>query len=628
MNKSLSELGQVALEYARDGIKIFPCVPNAKLPACAGGFKAATADLAQVEAWWREMPDANIALVPEDAGWAVVDVEGTAPPNWAQGNLIPKTYTVRTPRQGKHYYFAGSVPSTVRFLPDVDTRGKSGYVLVAPSVVNGKAYEVIDDSEPAPLPRWVKEKIVAKAAVLKAQPGVQLDLLPNVVRGIKFLKSLEPVKEGDGSDDAAYKAATTLRELGLSGEKAIEVMMEHWRCEPKEIDWLAIKVQNAYNYGQNEPGASAIKPAAETFAGALPAAPKERGSRFRFKDAAEMCTTPPQQFIVPDLIPENSIVLLSAQKGNFKTYLALDIGHAIATGCTTAFGIKPSLPGPVFYGAHEGRFELELGQRKAWCIKHGIKPEVDHGFYVAPGPRVSSEEDRQEFGDQIKLKAAGRKPRLIIIDTYSASMLGWDENNPDHVNRFIVYCRELIEAFPGGSVLVCAHYGKNAELGTRGSSALEAGVDTVLEVNRHEKTTNVTVRVRYHRNASDNIAPWHLEGKPVAGNLVFQSVTPEEHEAKVKMDKMLTAEEAYAALTALNALGPDKGRTTHVLAMQLRPMAANESQEYYEKQLAEARKMLGKLGRGRLRGYFNSGLGKNGLWHLPASVGKNLQPKV
>lgn len=621
---SISELHQAALDYAADGIPVFPCISNAeglnlppkerKKPACLHGFKDATIDVNQINRWWQHDPNFNIATEPELNEWAIVDREGTAPPNWNQGQPTPKTFTVGTPNDGEHLYYKGSIRSSVRFLPGVDTRGKSGYVLLPPSLVSNRPYVVKIDAPLAPLPKWIKEAVVTKDTILKAPTDMQLDLLPNVVRASKYLRSLEHVTIGEGSDDAAFRAAAVMRELGLSGSKAIEVMLEHFPCTPLDVEWVAEKVKNAYNYGQNDPGASAVVPAAENFAEVLPKVQKPTVSRFRFKDAEEMCDTPEQTFIMPGLIPENSIVAVVAAKGSFKTFLGLDIMHSVSTGLVSAFGVKPLLTGPTFYGAHEGRFELEGNQRKAWCLKHGFSAKADQGFYVAPGPQAANPESWEEFRKQIRVRAGKRVPRLIAFDTYAATMTGWNENDPGDVGKYIALQREMLDEWPGCSILNFAHFGKDSERGTRGSSAFEAGVDTVIDITRIEKSLRVQAKVRYHRNAPEPKDPFYMEGKVLGKSLVFQLSSEHEHTEALKRDSLFETKRVHAALTSLRAFGEEKGSTTHVLASTLIPPKPNKTEEDRELELMRGRKLLMKLSRGGLAGYFNQG---SQLWHLP-----------
>jgi len=133
-----------ALSYAQMGIPVFPCVVGGKEPATAHGFKDRTTDLTQIERWWSQA-DYNLAIVPEDAGWCVIDIDpkngGFDTWNKHFSDRVPQTYTVRTPSGGLHLYFKGSLPGSAGKLGrGIDTRGRDGYVLVPPSIVNGNEY--------------------------------------------------------------------------------------------------------------------------------------------------------------------------------------------------------------------------------------------------------------------------------------------------------------------------------------------------------------------------------------------------------------------------------------------------------------------------------------------------------
>ncbi len=76
----------------------------------------------------------------------------------------PLTFTVATPSGGRHLYFtapAGRAIGNKPLGPLIDVRGggdgNGGYVLGPGSVLNGRAYEVIDDQEPEPLPGWIAD---------------------------------------------------------------------------------------------------------------------------------------------------------------------------------------------------------------------------------------------------------------------------------------------------------------------------------------------------------------------------------------------------------------------------------------------------------------------------------------
>ena len=170
-----------ALHWATLGYSVFPCSKDKK-PLVEHGVKDATMDAARIRAWWREWPDANIAVSTD--GLILIDVDGAGntwlsadPDLAAQLMAVPLT---RTPRGGRHHWFrqpAGRAwKSTVsKLAPKVDTRGYGGYVVVPPSQgENGNPYFFPDgmgvDAGPGDLPEpmpWLADMLDADGAVRK-----------------------------------------------------------------------------------------------------------------------------------------------------------------------------------------------------------------------------------------------------------------------------------------------------------------------------------------------------------------------------------------------------------------------------------------------------------------------------
>jgi hypothetical protein len=137
-----SELHEAAIGYARDGIPVFPCIPNGKKPAVAKGFHAATTDEEVINAWWRRNPNYNIGTEPHKSGWGVIDVEWDGLEKWKKRELENgghvDTLTNATPSGGLHYWYKGEFPPTARSVFDgdpIDTRGVDSYALLPPSNV-------------------------------------------------------------------------------------------------------------------------------------------------------------------------------------------------------------------------------------------------------------------------------------------------------------------------------------------------------------------------------------------------------------------------------------------------------------------------------------------------------------
>ncbi len=118
------------------------CGKNAgKHPRVKGGFKAATTDAHQIDAWWRKWPDANIGIATGTvSGLIVIDIDGAdglgaLKSLVAQHGTLPRTAIVKTAR-GWHVYF--SMPAMCAPIPcstggGLDVRGDGGYVVAPPS---------------------------------------------------------------------------------------------------------------------------------------------------------------------------------------------------------------------------------------------------------------------------------------------------------------------------------------------------------------------------------------------------------------------------------------------------------------------------------------------------------------
>jgi hypothetical protein len=156
-----------ALYYARQGWAVFPLKPRAKEPLVAGAYKAATAKLDQVEAWWTQWPDANIGLATgERSGVWVLDIDG--PEGFASFDAleaehgeVPDTQWASTGK-GSHLFWqcpAGHDPGRrIGVRPGLDFIGGSGYLVLPPSIhPNGREYVWADADTVIPVaPDWLR----------------------------------------------------------------------------------------------------------------------------------------------------------------------------------------------------------------------------------------------------------------------------------------------------------------------------------------------------------------------------------------------------------------------------------------------------------------------------------------
>ena len=149
-----SSLLDVALRYAGLGYAVFPCRVGSKQPLVPHGFRDATTDVAQIEAWWAQWPDANVAITAR--GLLVVDVDpqaGSWPNEQEQATeLLMAGAVSQTPRGGRHYVFRRPPGkewkcSAGQLAPGVDIRTDGGYVVVPPSRTTDGAYRWVPGLE-------------------------------------------------------------------------------------------------------------------------------------------------------------------------------------------------------------------------------------------------------------------------------------------------------------------------------------------------------------------------------------------------------------------------------------------------------------------------------------------------
>ncbi len=213
-----------ALEAAARGWHVFPLRAGAKQPALhgydrcprtgpcttrhAGWEQRATTDPDRIRAAWGTGTSTgagfNVGIACGPSGLVVVDLDATKPgdqvperwtevPGVGDGQdvlavlaedatgcgLAAETYTVATPSGGLHLYYRAPAGVELRNTEGdrgrglgwkIDTRAHGGYVVAAGSTLGqpGRAYRVLDDRDPVPLPGWLAERLAP--APLPAAP--------------------------------------------------------------------------------------------------------------------------------------------------------------------------------------------------------------------------------------------------------------------------------------------------------------------------------------------------------------------------------------------------------------------------------------------------------------------------
>jgi hypothetical protein len=161
-----------ALAYQRRGWSVIPIAPGGKRPLIRWeGFQHAPASEADVRAWLRRWPDANVGIVTGMvSGIVVLDVDprhvgDLSLTEWTDRHgPLPETAEALTGGGGRHIYFrhpGAALRNRAALAPGIDLRGDGGLVVAPPSVhPSGKRYtwrasHHPDDAAPAAMPNWL-----------------------------------------------------------------------------------------------------------------------------------------------------------------------------------------------------------------------------------------------------------------------------------------------------------------------------------------------------------------------------------------------------------------------------------------------------------------------------------------
>jgi hypothetical protein len=216
--------------------------------------------------------------------------------------------------------------------------------------------------------------------------------------------------------------------------------------------------------------------------------------RFPVLSVADFCNHPPATWLIKSVIPYAELIVLYGESGSGKSFMALDMAMAIATG--REWRGKKVRKGKVVYIAAEGAagFRLRL---QAYCQHHGIDiPALPFGVIHA-SPNLMQKDEAIDIAKAI-LASGGAD--LIIVDTFAQVMPGANENAGEDVGLALKHCKGIHRA-THAPVLLVHHSGKDQSKGARGWSGLRAAADAEIEVTRDGDARQL--RVSKQKDAED-----------------------------------------------------------------------------------------------------------------------------
>lgn len=217
----------------------------------------------------------------------------------------------------------------------------------------------------------------------------------------------------------------------------------------------------------------------------------------RFYRLSQLATLPAPTWLIDSILPQGSVTMVAGPPKSLKSFLALDwiltlvIGREWHGHATNPKGTK------VVYILGEGKSNLAK-RIKVWVMTHHLSQEelqmIERNFVVSftmPQLRQSKSVDTL-----IKdLNNEGITNALIVLDTLARAMVGADENAVKDTGEAVAQMDRLRDK--GFTVMFLHHTVKNVgKKGAifRGSSNLEAAIDTSFDVYRNRDSGEMTLR--------------------------------------------------------------------------------------------------------------------------------------
>lgn len=488
----------LATRWAKVGVPAFPVALSwsdekqsvNKVPLTKNGFKDATADVELIPQLFKVAAprgaELGVGLVPGPGGYIVldVDVKGNARGVEEISAMADKhgwpgrAMRVDTASGGLHYWFKRPYEEHIgnsAISPGVDIRADAGYV-VAPGTTSSFG-------------NWERDKTsYALSEVTELAPSWAALLDQRTPAGDRA-----PI--GDrltvGQRHAALtRLAGAMRRQGAEEPEILAALraMNAERCDPpkgdEELVQLAKSVVGLYDPEPEEPP-SPIRLKGRLL-GQVGAPPSEHyddnhaGLEPLDLQALLQGERPEEDWLVRPIIPLGKLVGFVSKRGVGKSLLLFDIATKLATG-QAILQQEASEPRHVVYldmemGADDVYSRLEdFGWHQGHSLLETLNAHL-HYYQLVGIPPL----DTKEGGEALEGLVIRHNASLVVVDTVSRVISG-AENEAEPFRDMFRHTESRLKR-RGVTLARLDHLGKDATLGSRGSSAKEDPLDVIWQM--------------------------------------------------------------------------------------------------------------------------------------------------
>lgn len=242
---------------------------------------------------------------------------------------------------------------------------------------------------------------------------------------------------------------------------------------------------------------------------------------FPTASASELaCQEPERRWLVEKLWADGAVGIVGGEPKCCKSFLALDVAVAVASGgsCLGRFDVQR--PGEVLLFAAEDAQHVVRERLEGIALARGTTlGKLSVRVITAPTVRLDVAGDRE----RLRMTVAELRPRLLVLDPF-VRLHRVDENASGEVAPLLAFLRELNREMQLAVLLV--HHAKKgasaarAGQALRGSSEFHAWGDSNLYLARRGEALELVVE---HR-AAPSIAPLRLELAEADGGLALRPV--------------------------------------------------------------------------------------------------------
>src|SRR5690625_2292698 len=404
-------------------------------------------------------------------------------------------FIVETGRKdgGKHIYFkAPAGVALMQSLPQykgVDVK-TTGYVVGPGSLhASGQRYDIVVGDSPAdigPAPTALIELLKRPDAHRTSLAGEQVDVTDNDLADM--VKAIDP----DCGHDEWVRVGMALHEITGGTGFAIwdnwsrrgkkypgqDVLDRRWHSFGKSATRVGYGTLHKYatQAGWQEPVTFDYTPYAEPPQDAAttnnePAPPKPRHQIWletllepRIDRVRRMAAQP---WVITDIVPAGGVVSLVGGSGVGKSFVAVDMACAIASG-TEWHGYSVEQAGSVVYVAAEGGGGIDK-RALAWAQQHGMD-DVPQLYMLLDAPIIDDQKDAALLTETLaELARRIEQPiKMVILDTLNRVMQG--EENSATAMAALMRGVEMVRQRLGCAVQIIHHTGHGEQQRARGSS--------------------------------------------------------------------------------------------------------------------------------------------------------------